>query len=1369
MIAMENRTNRGKQLTVAIAAFALVLCICVVALPSEEVSAAGNTYEVAAEPSESQYADIPSAIAAAEEASETTFTIKLMSDVTGKGFITDAGQNVTIDLNGFTYTINYCVGSTGTETNGMQLLANSVVTIKNGTITSTADAMAWDKSTSNYEAIGAGILIQNYSNLTLDNVFVDGKNLATDVYSGSAYALSNNNSNTVLKGETNIDAPEGHVAFDVCNFSSYTTDAVVTFDSDYTGTINGDVEMTYVNNANDVGINLIIEEGASVDINGSIDSTQTKSVIDVKGTLAADDITNSGTLNVYGTLRADVTNQGDSAKFNYTPDATINGKVDGETVNTQWQPLPLTDGVVIDASSSIVASSNQRVTVDGNVKVVAGGSITINGQLVINEGGTLTLEKGAEVIVEGQGTVIVNGDLIIEAGASDSQTFKFNGYEMTVNGYVALNGADSFISTGKVTVNGTFEINDEASATLDNATVAEGGEILIYGKATTTSGIITNNGTITVDSEDVGGFSVVMGDNSVLDVINGYGTITVSDADGNGLVLGNVAGAYITDSVVTDENDDEISTLYLSGTVIYAVNADSTNASGNIQVTGDKVEIAEATTLGENVVLDVKGGVTVSAEMTVTADGAKIIGDSTGSITVTGKIVTKADIDAAVDSNTKDLPVNASMYRETGTSYYVYTTLATALGDGATSITAFGKNTVDTDITIPVGTTVTMDSTATITVTEDATMTVAADERNSGRFDTNAAANDSVIVDGTLVLENANKSRASSEKILSDTFKDVGDSTTYTNIYNAVENAADGETVEVSRGTAEGITLDKDLTIGTGVTLLIPSGETVTVGNGVTVTVDGTLQSEGTYTISPAVADDKNTPANEAKAAGATIVNGMFLYDTGDYKDMIVGAYFGYDGTNAIAPLASVPSIINDIEGNTITLYGEMEVGDIDLSAYEGRNLTLKAQNDLTFSSITVGAVKFESSEYLVNEKNVTSVNGAIVLTNGEVVLENVYGITAQNTTGSDDTVTSSVGGNVLACDDPSTEKVLETGKVTFEGTISSGASFGAKTSVNGLVSAVVSNGATLTVTAGTIADISVDGAMTIGASGVQIGDIAVAGSVSIAADVEDATVTGNMFIGVSVETVKEKKIITDLGVQASVDGLTLSGNTAVAYVSPSASVGDSFESLAVTEYYLDQETLYVTAYAAASNTVEIDTIGITVENAVFNGWVDENNTPVSGAIGSPSKVYADIVRDIYEVEVTADGGIGTVSIDGVVLKKDNNVFTLGNGEKLSAGSYTIGYIANSGFTTDNVKITVNGEEISGNTITLSGTPAAGETSIKVSISIYGTEPSSSGSGEIIVNVPKDDGMSLTDILLIVLVILIVIMAIIVALRMMRS
>lgn len=134
------------------------------------------------------------------EAVSSGGTVTLLKTASGNGVKVDEGKNFTLDLGTFTYTIDgTTVGSTGTETNGFQLLKDSTITIKNGTIRS-------DK---------ALILIQNYSNLTLENVnLVGGKS--------TQYTLSNNNGNTVIGNGTTITAGQTspQVAFDVCGFTN---------------------------------------------------------------------------------------------------------------------------------------------------------------------------------------------------------------------------------------------------------------------------------------------------------------------------------------------------------------------------------------------------------------------------------------------------------------------------------------------------------------------------------------------------------------------------------------------------------------------------------------------------------------------------------------------------------------------------------------------------------------------------------------------------------------------------------------------------------------------------------------------------------------------------------------------------------------------------------------------------------------------------------------------------------------------------------------------------------------------------------------------------------------------------------------------
>ena len=200
--------------------------------------------------------------------------------------------------------------------------------------------------------------------------------------------------------------------------------------------------------------------------------------------------------------------------------------------------------------------------------------------------------------------------------------------------------------------------------------------------------------------------------------------------------------------------------------------------------------------------------------------------------------------------------------------------------------------------------------------------------------------------------------------------------------------------------------------------------------------------------------------------------------------------------------------------------------------------------------------------------------------------------------------------------------------------------------------------------------------------------------------------------------------------------------------------------------------SVWFTAYASG-NSVPVTVDDVKVENALFIGWTDEengdaieaaNSTPedvvyqTTFNVGQYDTLYAVVDYEIYTVAITADAGIGTVAVDGKVLVKSDNVFIISG---LTAGSHTIDYILNSGFE-GTPTITVNGTAITGNTFTLSGTD-----DLTVEISIYGTQPAAPSQGGSTAS--GDDGLGLTDYLLIILVILIVIMAIIVALRLMRS
>lgn len=173
---------------------------------------------------------------------KATVNIQLNGDKTNKGFKTQSGQTVEINLNGHTLTLaDPAVGSTGTETNSCQLLAGSKVTFKNGTVTSENDK----------------IMIQNYCELLLENVTIEATN--------AQYVISNNNESCTISNST-ITAGSGKCALDIFSFSTYKGVTVTVNDG---STINGNVE--FGGNNNQKNGKLIINGGT---FNGNLTVTE---------------------------------------------------------------------------------------------------------------------------------------------------------------------------------------------------------------------------------------------------------------------------------------------------------------------------------------------------------------------------------------------------------------------------------------------------------------------------------------------------------------------------------------------------------------------------------------------------------------------------------------------------------------------------------------------------------------------------------------------------------------------------------------------------------------------------------------------------------------------------------------------------------------------------------------------------------------------------------------------------------------------------------------------------------------------------------------------------------------------------------------
>lgn len=197
------------------------------------------------------YATLGDAVEAASEM-EGTVTIQMLDNASGGGVVVEEGKNIIFDFGGYTYTVGApTVGSSGTETNGFQLKKGSEITMRNGTV------MASDY-------LDLRILIQNYSDLTLENMTLDARTATR-----CDYAASNNFGSLTVTGDSNIYAQPGQKAFDVYYWpdNGYADGVTVTIDT--TGEIVGDVE--YGSDGTAAGKADIAEKAALNVVNGKID------------------------------------------------------------------------------------------------------------------------------------------------------------------------------------------------------------------------------------------------------------------------------------------------------------------------------------------------------------------------------------------------------------------------------------------------------------------------------------------------------------------------------------------------------------------------------------------------------------------------------------------------------------------------------------------------------------------------------------------------------------------------------------------------------------------------------------------------------------------------------------------------------------------------------------------------------------------------------------------------------------------------------------------------------------------------------------------------------------------------------------------
>lgn len=175
-------------------------------------------------------------LADAFNAAKSGDTVEVLADCTGAGLFLgeDDAKTVTVNFNNHKFTCDTPVGSTGTVNQAMHFEMGNTVTLKNGTVAVVENSEAAFR-----------FILQNYANVTLNNMVFDGANLN---HTKAHFVLSNNFGNVKVTGKTNIIAKEGDNAFDVYYYNNhptpekYTAGVKVTFDNKFTGVVVGKVE-----------------------------------------------------------------------------------------------------------------------------------------------------------------------------------------------------------------------------------------------------------------------------------------------------------------------------------------------------------------------------------------------------------------------------------------------------------------------------------------------------------------------------------------------------------------------------------------------------------------------------------------------------------------------------------------------------------------------------------------------------------------------------------------------------------------------------------------------------------------------------------------------------------------------------------------------------------------------------------------------------------------------------------------------------------------------------------------------------------------------------------------------------------------------
>ena len=1163
---------------------------------------------------------------------------------------------------------------------------------------------------------------------------------------------------------------------------------------------------------------ITVNEGAKL----TVDSNKTLTVsenatLTVAGTVAGS-VTNNGSVNKAG-------------NGNISGATIVNGST-GTIVNNSQENVNI-EGIIkggqneYDADQIVTIVGDTSLDVDAVLKINGTLVVKEGVTLTLKAGSKLTLESNA--VLDIQGTIVVEETEVAEkpttidvakGTVNVNGTLDVNGVLKITTGTVTVeqDGVLNVLSTGTfnpgankvfVKASGTMNVNGslETSASDGNVTIENAGNVTFDSEVKSGNVIVDMKNGAVLDVKQI-----ILAKDGTLEVKDGRSTVTLK-ATAAGLIEGTSAtigdnskvnavlsGVNIAETVTTAKNADEnVYVMSVSGSVavspVYVPSGtesdpDNMAARASITLNGfatdaadktkkSKLTLVEGLTVGENVTLVNSG----TLEVTVTVDLTKGTFENNGTITVSdnGSIVTKKEIAKSTDfSGTPK--INAARYDIAGTTAsektYYYVTLDAALAAAASNttktITVLGAQTLTASADLVSGATLDVNG-ATVTIgsgdsAADVVLTVKSGATVKG---TPASIEDksTITVKGTVLAEKKTDLKDTVRTALTngaDVYTEDLDEkerpvrdgwAKWTNVATAMADP----TVTIVKLTKE-LTLESDLTIPEGKTL-DTNNQNVKAEKNVTIAVEGTLYINGSTVTLTTV----NTTATTDKDASIIVKGLVQSNDEIDIKTAgfsigsitILGAYYHLENKYCLTTVEKAAPLLSSVDDQTITINGKATdklsvSGDISFSgksATEPGTVEVKNIKGVAFSgsvAIDNATVKFPVG---------IEVSGTFSNASGSVA---IVGMTVAETTvasaTADGTAVLTFSGKLVNISEEKKQAFAVTGEVTVD-TID-------------LASAVVNGKMTVKNTANAVKDLTINAG----------GEVIVAKNAALTSG-KEIVVLGLLDASADRASVNAKFVLVGTngdgytGAAAVVNGSVTFTDYSI--VVPGSTIPEKFGGAEATstEYYVGN-AVYVTVYVPTPNEAyTVNKIKASEENAEFKGWYDaENVLADTKKIGDDiDKVYAQFDYNIYIVTVVLGAGIENVAIDDNLVSMDSNFNYIV--KDLKAGTHKVTYTLSNGYS-GTATLTVNGEKQSGMTFTASGTdynyPADAPTDVKkyVNYTLQLSGVTASGYAPAPTPAPStsdDDGLSITDYLLIVLVILIVIMAVIVAMRLMRS